>query len=140
LGKLIEANDAALVGACTKQAHDILQKAYSMETVVQAVQTLTTLKGVGPATATLILSTCDDRVPFFSDHVASLVLKEPLKYTLKQAREYMRIMLTTFEEEAGRVERLLWMHSVLEHHGKEHGMNVDAYMERLAPRHKKRKR
>jgi hypothetical protein len=80
----------------------ITQEAFKMEWP-KSLDKLNELRGVGPATATAILSLIDDSVPFFSDEAASIILQtSKLKYSLKEVHSYvaeMRSSVTNFETE-----------------------------------------
>ena len=57
------------------------------------------LRGVGPATATAVLSCFDDSIPFFSDECAQIILnKSKLKYTESEVLEYVGKMQDLAEQ------------------------------------------
>ena len=61
-------------------------------TVIKAVKTLSELKGVGPATATMVLQAASDDVPFMSDEAMLQVYngdKTKLKYDLKTCENFI---------------------------------------------------
>ncbi|CAK4026409.1 Hypothetical predicted protein [Lecanosticta acicola] len=92
LKKLVESNSEEDVRAATANAFktDVKDK----EGVKAALDVLTKLKGIGPATASLLLSVCHaSRVPFFSDELYRFCFWEegkgtgwdrPIKYKLKE--------------------------------------------------------
>jgi hypothetical protein len=85
LKSLIESNSADTVRSITK---DAFSKKWP-----ENLSILTTLRGVGPATATAILSLVDPSVPFFSDEVAGMILKqEKLRYTIKEVLLYVDLV------------------------------------------------
>lgn len=60
-----------------------------------ALKALTVLRGVGPATASLVLSLLSPSVPFFSDEAAIIALRpvagrKGLKYNEKEYREFLQ--------------------------------------------------
>ena len=92
LKSLIESNSADNVLSITKEAFS--------RKWPENLNILTKLRGVGPATATAILSLVDPSVPFFSDEVAGMILKqEKLKYTVKEVLLYVDLVRT----EAGKL-------------------------------------
>jgi len=63
-----------------------------LDDVKTAVTTLKKMKGVGPATATMVLQAKRDEVPFMSDEAMMLVFKcdkSKLKYDLKTCMSYI---------------------------------------------------
>jgi hypothetical protein len=91
LKSLIESNSDDNVQSITKEA---FSKKWP-----ENLNILTKLRGVGPATATAILSLVDPSVPFFSDEVAGMILKQKLKYTVKEVLLYVDLVRT----EAGKL-------------------------------------
>jgi hypothetical protein len=73
------------------------QKAFSefasgIPTILAAAKTLSELKGVGPATATMVLQAYSDDVPFMSDEAMLQVFggdKTKLKYDVKTCRAFL---------------------------------------------------
>jgi hypothetical protein len=91
LKSLIESNSDDNVRSITKEA---FSKKWP-----ENLNILTTLRGVGPATATAILSLVDPSVPFFSDEVARIILKqEKLKYTAKEVLSYVDLVRSLAEK------------------------------------------
>ncbi|KAI5467296.1 hypothetical protein BGZ63DRAFT_398886 [Mariannaea sp. PMI_226] len=86
LMKLVSSNDPVVAADIIKQAQD----AYHQTTDAQAaLDILTKLKGIGPATASLLLTVHDpDRVIFFSDEAFYWLCcdgkKSPIKYNGKE--------------------------------------------------------
>ena len=84
LKQLISSNSPAEVEQTTKEAFSL--PLTSLEKILAAVKALSVLKGVGPATATMILQAYSDDVPFMSDEAMLQVFngdKTKLKYDLK---------------------------------------------------------
>ncbi|KAI0462859.1 hypothetical protein LJB42_003662 [Komagataella kurtzmanii] len=111
LRKLVSSNDETVVKQVTGRGYDtfiayIQGKEEFLTSVKKSLEEFCTLKGVGPATATLILSlfpSVGDKkvVPFFSDESFMYFNDIKIKYTL---REYVDIYLPKVEaigEEAG---------------------------------------
>lgn len=64
---LVKSNPADLIKSTTQEAFASLR---NEEDVMKALKILTRLRGIGPATASLLLSVCSpDEVPFFSDEL-----------------------------------------------------------------------
>jgi hypothetical protein len=83
---LIQKNDQGSVGR-------ILQEAGDFTSVGERLRRLQELKGVGPATASLVASVYDPKIAFFSDQAASLLLQSSsLKYTEKELFSYLNVM------------------------------------------------
>jgi hypothetical protein len=84
LKQLISSNSSTEVEQTTTEAFAL--PLTSLETILAAVKGLSVLKGVGPATATMILQVYSDDVPFMSDEAMLQVFngdKTKLKYDLK---------------------------------------------------------
>lgn len=63
--KLVSSNDEATVGNTIQQA---MEQYWAERDAFEALKTITKLKGIGPATASLLLSVHDpEHVIFFSD-------------------------------------------------------------------------
>lgn len=89
LMKLVSSNDDALVERIIREA--VEEYRTSLDTS-KAVRTITNLKGIGPATASLLLSVHDSHgVIFFSDEVFYWLCcngqKSPIKYNAKEYQE-----------------------------------------------------
>lgn len=96
-----EQDDMALQEA-SKEAYDILstqKDGECMDTsrVMEALGTLTQLRGIGPATASAILSAMDDRVPFMSDE-ALLVCLGKREYTVQAYRRLVECIKDKYSE------------------------------------------
>jgi hypothetical protein len=64
----------------------------SLDSIMTAVKTLSELKGVGPATATMVLGAKSDEVPFMSDEAMLQVFggdKSKLKYDVKTCLNFI---------------------------------------------------
>ncbi len=87
--KLVSSNDAAFVQDTIRQA---VKHYRDKSDVAGALDILTRLKGIGPATASLLLAVHDaDKVVFFADEAFYWLCcggsKAPIKYNLKEYRE-----------------------------------------------------
>ncbi len=87
--KLVSSNDAGFVQDTVRQA---VKHYRDKSDVPGAVDVLTKLKGIGPATASLLLAVHDaDKVVFFADEAFYWLCcngsKAPIKYNLKEYRE-----------------------------------------------------
>jgi hypothetical protein len=83
---LISGNPAADVTSTTEKAFSELANPTSIPSILTSVKTLSELKGVGPATATMILQAQSDDIPFMSDEAMLQVFngdKTKLKYDVK---------------------------------------------------------
>jgi hypothetical protein len=86
LKQLISSNGDADVLSFSERAFTELASPSTMSSVLTAVKTLSELKGVGPATATMVLQAKSDEIPFMSDEAMLQVFggdKTKLKYDLK---------------------------------------------------------
>lgn len=86
LKQLISSNSALDVKSTTQNAFAELASPTTIPSILAAVKILSELKGVGPATATMILQTMSNGVPFMSDEAMLQVFqgdKSKLKYDLK---------------------------------------------------------
>jgi hypothetical protein len=132
----VQSNHAALVDSVTRAAFDILPDSkQSTKDVLAALKKLTELKGIGPATASLLLSVGKpDEVPFFSDELFRWCVwdeegspggwKRKIKYNVKEYEQLVEGVRDLKERLGGKVravdvERVAW---VL---GRE-GVDVDA--------------
>lgn len=91
LKQLIMALGNEEVLSTTEQAFAELGEG-ALDDVKTAVTTLKKMKGVGPATATMVLQAKRDEVPFMSDEAMMLVFncdKVKLKYDLKTCMAYI---------------------------------------------------
>ncbi|EON98563.1 hypothetical protein UCRPA7_5938 [Phaeoacremonium minimum UCRPA7] len=89
LMKLVSSNDSSFVQDTIKQARISYQKD---KDVSAALAILTKLKGIGPATASLLLAILDpEHVPFFGDEVFYWLCCDgkvlPIKYNAKEYKE-----------------------------------------------------
>lgn len=87
--KLVTSNDPSFVQDIVKQAKISYQKD---KNVSAALDVLTKLRGIGPATASLLLAVLDpDDVPFFGDEVFYWLCCDgetlPIKYNAKEYKE-----------------------------------------------------
>jgi len=113
LKKLVESNSDAEIKKITREAFEILNtEEVSAATVKSSLDHLRQLKGVGPATASAVLSAFTD-VPFMSDEGLSY-FGIPLKYTLKDYMLYydkMTGLLDDVEDECSlrSLEQAIWV-------------------------------
>ncbi|KAJ2988108.1 hypothetical protein NUW58_g4151 [Xylaria curta] len=96
LMKLVSSNDGAVV---KKTIQEAMTRYWLDSDIAKAVDAIAKLKGVGPATASLLLSVHDpDRVIFFSDEAFRWLCcggqKSPIKYN---AKEYQQLNLAAAE-------------------------------------------
>ncbi|KAI0392776.1 hypothetical protein F5Y17DRAFT_459537 [Xylariaceae sp. FL0594] len=94
LMNLVSSNDGSTVQATIKEA---TEKYWSDKNVAKAMDAIAKLKGIGPATASLLLSVHDpDHVIFFSDEAFWWLCcggrKSPIKYN---AKEYQELKIAT---------------------------------------------
>ncbi|KAK9811619.1 hypothetical protein WJX72_007087 [[Myrmecia] bisecta] len=119
----VKAHSADIVQQTTQEAFDHLSRAdmkaaASQAQVKQAIETLNKLKGIGPATASAVLTAYDATVPFMSDEAMAAALSGSKEYTLKQylllveALQQKAQKLSVTDEGRGwtakTVERCLW--------------------------------
>lgn len=119
LPALIASNTPASVTSITKKAFSSLSDDDGMQlpNVMKAIKTLCDLRGVGPATASLILSLNDPHyVPFFSDELYWWICckgkKDKIKYNLKEYEELLgqcRALYDSKKFEAIDVERVAYV-------------------------------
>lgn len=115
LMKLAASNDAETVRNATRDAFAILSEIKgggtedSGSTIERAMKTVTNLKGVGPATASLILSEWDpDKIPFFSDELFRAVHWDGQGEGVKSApkgKEWARKIGYTMKEYKSLIQR-----------------------------------
>jgi hypothetical protein len=89
---LISSNAASDVKSATQKAFEDPDSSSTIDSLVAAIKTLSELKGVGPATATMVLQAVTDRVPFMSDEAMLQVFngdKTKLKYDLKTCKIFV---------------------------------------------------
>ncbi|KAI0151632.1 DUF1479-domain-containing protein [Xylariaceae sp. FL1272] len=96
LMKLVSSNESSTV---EKTIQQVMTRYWSNQDISQAVDGISKLKGIGPATASLLLSVHDpDRVIFFSDEafwwLCSNGQKSPIKYN---AKEYQQLIAAANE-------------------------------------------
>ncbi|KAI0804341.1 hypothetical protein GGR55DRAFT_681647 [Xylaria sp. FL0064] len=89
LMKLVSSNDGEVVG---KTIHEAMTQYWLDDSIVKAMDSIAKLKGIGPATASLLLSVHDpDRVIFFSDEAYWWLCcngqKSPIKYSAKEYQQ-----------------------------------------------------
>lgn len=121
LQTMIESNDDELCKEVTE--HLTHKPAWyeepEMDTIEDCMESVTKLKGVGPATASLILSMFFEDLPFFSDELAAFHDMGKISYTHKEYIKLMKRHKLWIEEqtgeEAGRfpysprqVEEMIW--------------------------------
>jgi hypothetical protein len=92
LKQLISSNVAPDVKSSTQKGFSELGSPLTIESIITATKTLSELKGVGPATATMVLQASSDEVPFMSDEAMLQVFegdKTKLKYDLKTCKIFI---------------------------------------------------
>lgn len=104
--KLVSSNEPDLVKQTVKEASECYRRKDGM---APALGVLARLKGIGPATASLLLSVLDpDRVMFFADEAFYYLCcggkKSPIKYNAKEYQE--------LSERAGRLCKRLHVRAV----------------------------
>ncbi|KAK8158764.1 hypothetical protein BKA80DRAFT_311647 [Phyllosticta citrichinensis] len=133
LPKLAASNDGDVVRRVTGEAFAVLASASSftstsddkerIPTIMAALASLTRLRGIGPATASLLLSVADDdaTVPFFADelfvwarrsfdlhtHLPLLVPKKAgfkIRYSAKEYEELLTATLASFARQRSKIE------------------------------------
>jgi hypothetical protein len=83
---LISSNAVTEVKSTTEKAFSEIGEPATIPSILKAVKTLSELKGVGPATATMVLQAKFEDVPFMSDEAMLQVFdgdKTKLKYDIK---------------------------------------------------------
>ncbi|KAK7511131.1 uncharacterized protein IWZ02DRAFT_427066 [Phyllosticta citriasiana] len=117
LPKLAASNDAQTVRRVTGEAFALLSTIQSSP-VLQALTTLTSLRGIGPATASLLLSIADpaNTIPFFADELflwsgsnfhalnplpPQLKKSVKIKYSVKEYEELVRALWAVLREWRG---------------------------------------
>jgi hypothetical protein len=86
LKQLISSNSVTEVKSTTEKAFSEIGGLAAIPSILKAVKTLSELKGVGPATATMVLQAKSEDVPFMSDEAMLQVFdgdKTKLKYDIK---------------------------------------------------------
>lgn len=124
LQSLVDSNDDNSVKSCTGKALNILCNKNNEINWKKAIKELTVLKGIGVATASIILAIfCPELCPFMSDEVIGTVYEEKIDYTQKIyniIQEKMLSKLTDINEAKHtslKVEMLgkaLWVASILD--------------------------
>jgi hypothetical protein len=115
-GMIAALDDRAVVAAST-EAFQLLGSGEMLSdpVVLDALRALTTLRGVGPATASLVLSLFSPSVPFFSDEAAVVALRplagrKGLKYNEKEYRAFLeRVREMAGEGRQREWERRTWL-------------------------------
>jgi len=122
LVQLVESNSEQVVKDVTMKAaiaaKDISD--FTQESILSLVDILIELKGVGPATASLILSLyCPRDIPFFSDEAVLVMGLGKADYSKKFYVQFHRLMKEraaseTWADDITRLERACWCHTILE--------------------------
>lgn len=91
LQQLAESNGEQEVKQVTQKAVDLLTSPDLSNTdIISAIKVLSDLKGVGPATASLLGSVMSEKVPFFSDEAFAHVLPNvKIAYTMKAYEQFL---------------------------------------------------
>lgn len=99
---LVKSNSDSLIQDCLRRAHTSLSSSatsFNIDKLMTSITILTELKGVGPATASAILSVCYDFVPFMSDEVMTEVGLVPLKYTTSVYKSLVEKLIHLYDAE-----------------------------------------
>lgn len=95
LQQLAESNSSVEVKETTKKAVDLINKGE----IIDSIKELCNLKGVGPATASLLGSVISEEVPFFSDEAFDHVCPGvKITYTLKTYQNFFDAIRTWGED------------------------------------------
>jgi hypothetical protein len=119
----VQSNTPSAIEEITRKASDALSGPSTSSSALPALKILVGLKGVGPATASLLLSVLEPRdVPFFSDEVFRWCCwddgggwQRKIKYNVNEYEvivkkvEELRRRLGGGEVEAVRVEKVAWV-------------------------------
>ncbi|MCL4144444.1 UNVERIFIED_CONTAM: hypothetical protein GTU68_003861 [Idotea baltica] len=101
LVQFAESNSPDLVEDVSRKAVVLAEQ----DEIEEAIQKLCCMKGVGPATASAILSACiPEKCAFFADEVAQVFLEGKLNYTLKEYSSFhdqIVILSDSLNKEAG---------------------------------------
>jgi hypothetical protein len=130
LEQLVASNSVSEIKTVTRSAFNLIRNDTAIQTaVLPALDTLTALKGIGPASASLLLSVCSpDSVPFFSDEAFRWVMAgvdyggntggkgwdRKIKYNKKEYGEFIRRVRELIQRLGGDVkavdvERVGWV-------------------------------
>lgn len=109
-----------MVQSTTKEAFALLKASTSIDSAKQSLLKLNSLKGIGPATSSAILSLFSpDALPFMSDEALKFAagLKEKPKYSVKEWEWFVAEMRQRMEKEdwngVGELEKAAWSFAVL---------------------------
>ena len=83
---MISSNSTEDVKSSTEEGFAEISESITSSSILKAAKTLSDLKGVGPATATMVLQAYSEDIPFMSDEAMLQVFngdKTKLKYDLK---------------------------------------------------------
>jgi len=106
-----------VVREASTKAFAAAREAKKENELVQALAPLTDLKGCGPATASAVMSLCDERYAFFSDEAFVVAIgNKSSNYTLARYRDFLHAISRKFEQlndktntlTVSRLERALW--------------------------------
>ncbi|GMM28450.1 hypothetical protein DAMA08_011660 [Martiniozyma asiatica (nom. inval.)] len=124
LPKMIRGNNEELVINSTREAMGIVTKANDdIYKQLEGVKPLIAMRGVGPATAILILSLISD-LPFYGDEAFKLLNPEygKMKYTMKEYMDWLPKMILLSKRmkiELNTLECMLWYLDMVEQTGDE---------------------
>lgn len=130
LEQLVSSNSVSEIEAISRSAFTLLRGDTTIQTaVLPALDKLTALKGIGPASASLLLSVCDpESIPFFSDEAFRWVMTgvdfggnaggkgwdRKIKYNKKEYGEFIKRVRELMQRLGGDVkavdiERVGWI-------------------------------
>ncbi len=120
LEQLAGSNSNETVEKTTREAFSLLNNSTSIDSAKQSLLKLNTLKGIGPATSSAILSLFSpDSLPFMSDEALKFAagFNEKPKYTIKEWEWFVVQMQKRMEKEnwsgVNELEKAAWSFAVL---------------------------
>lgn len=120
LEQLAASNSSDIVKSTTTEAFSLLNDSTSIDSAKESLSKLNSLKGIGPATASAILSLFSpDSLPFMSDEALQFAagLNEKPKYTVKEWEWFVAEMRKRMKKEQWKgtdeLEKAAWSFAVL---------------------------
>lgn len=114
-GMINALQDTEVKAASEKSFQLISDSAKDINAIMKSIKALTVLRGIGPATASLILSLISPDTPFFSDEAAVKVLqptggRRGLKYTEAEYKKFLGLVRQKAGSGSAREwERRVWV-------------------------------